>query len=201
MIVRAPDTVALPREVNRILESLYLRLYAWGDSPWISVDPLSWIALFACLISGGIIGLERQWQGKPIGIRTSVLIVVGTYIFVAIGLVAVNPTTDPTRVIGQVITGIGFLGAGVMLNRDGMVVGATSAASIWVLAAIGVVIGTGSPFLGVKLAVIAVAILVGLNALEARCEWLQRGMHRRAVGEPAESGAEIKPEPERGPRP
>ncbi len=195
-----PDTVALPREVNRILESLYLRLYAWGDSPWISVDPLSWIALFACLISGGIIGLERQWQGKPIGIRTSVLIVVGTYIFVAIGLVVVNPTTDPTRVIGQVITGIGFLGAGVMLNRDGMVVGATSAASIWVLAAIGVVIGTGSPFLGVKLAVIAVAILVGINALEERCEWLQRGMHRRAAGEPAESGVENKREPERGPR-
>lgn len=183
------------------MESLYLRLYAWGDSPWISVDPLSWIALFACLISGGIIGLERQWQGKPIGIRTSVLIVVGTYIFVAIGLVVVNPTTDPTRVIGQVITGIGFLGAGVMLNRDGMVVGATSAASIWVLAAIGVVIGTGSPFLGVKLAIIAVAILVGINALEVRCEWLQRGMHRRAAGEPAESGVENKPEPEHGPRP
>ncbi len=182
------------REAKHALESLYLRLYAWGDSPLISVAPLSWIALFACLISGGIIGLERQWQGKPIGIRTSVLIVVGTYIFVAIGLVSVTSTTDPTRIIGQVITGIGFLGAGVMLNRDGMVVGATSAASIWVLAAIGVVIGAGSPFLGVKLAIIAVAILVGINALEERCEWLQRGMHRRAVGEHSEGGAEATSE-------
>lgn len=183
------------------MESLYLRLYAWGESPWISVEPLSWTALFACLIAGGIVGLERQWQGKPIGIRTSVLIVVGTYIFVAVGLVVVNPTTDPTRIIGQVITGIGFLGAGVMLNRDGMVVGATSAASIWVLAAIGVVIGTGFPFLGVKLAIIAVAILVGINALEERCEWLQRGMHRRASDETAEGGAEARPDPPRRPRP
>ena len=183
--------------MKRVLEALYLKLYAWGESPWISVEPLSWIALFACLISGAIIGLERQWQGKPIGIRTSILIVLGTYVFVDIGFVTNNPNTDPTRIIGQVITGIGFLGAGVMLTRDGMVVGATSAASIWVLAAIGVVIAAGSPLLGVKLAVIAVAILVGINALEERCEWLQRGMHRRSASPPVEGEAESKPNPER----
>lgn len=160
-------------------ESLYFKLYALGDNPWISVVPLSWVALFACLLAGGIIGLERQWQGKPIGIRTSVLICLGTYVFVAIGAAIINDTADPTRIIGQVITGIGFLGAGVMLTRDGMVVGATSAASIWVLAAIGVVIATGSPLLGVKLALLAVAVLVGINALELRCAWLQRGMHER----------------------
>ena len=119
-------------------ETIYLKLYALGDNPWISVAPLSWISLFACLLAGGIVGIERQWQGKPIGIRTSILICLGTYVFVAIGSVIVTGTTDPTRIIGQVITGIGFLGAGVMLTRDGMVVGATSAASIWVLAAIGV---------------------------------------------------------------
>jgi putative Mg2+ transporter-C (MgtC) family protein len=179
------------------LESLYLHLYAWGDSPWISVAPLSWVALFACLLSGGIIGLERQWQGKPIGIRTSVLIVLGTYVFVDIGFVTISPSTDPTRIIGQVITGIGFLGAGVMLTRDGMVVGATSAASIWMLAAIGVVIAAGSPFLGVKLAIISVAILVGINALEERCEWLQRGMHRRVQSPPVEGAGDAQPSTER----
>ena len=168
------------------MEPLYLTIRAWGHNPWISVEPLSWISILACLISGGIIGLERQWQGKPIGIRTSVLICLGTYVFVEIGEVTVTATADPTRIIGQVITGIGFLGAGVMLTRDGMVVGATSAASIWVLAAIGVVIATGSPFLGVKLAVIAVAILVGINYLEVRCPWLQRGMHRHLSTPPTE---------------
>lgn len=168
-------------------ESIYFKLYALGDNPWISVAPLSWIALFACLLAGGIVGLERQWQGKPIGIRTSVLICLGTYVFVAIGSAIVTGTADPTRIIGQVITGIGFLGAGVMLTRDGMVVGATSAASIWVLAAIGVVIGTGSPFLGVKLAVLAVVVLIGVNALELRCAWLQRGMHERPRKVPPEA--------------
>lgn len=177
-----------------MLESLYLSIYAWGDNPWISVAPLSWICLFACLLAGSIIGLERQWQGKPIGIRTSILICLGTYVFVVIGAVTLTPTADPTRVIGQVITGIGFLGAGVMLTRDGMVVGATSAASIWVLAAIGVVIATGSPFLGVKLAVIAVAVLVGINLLEARCAWLQRGMHQHQ--HPLTSLADSDPEVE-----
>lgn len=156
-----------------MLESAYLTLYALGDNPWLSVAPLSWISLFACLLAGGIIGLERQWQGKPIGIRTSVLICMGTYVFVAISAVKLTEAADPTRTIGQVITGIGFIGAGVMLTRHGMVVGATSAASIWVLAAIGVVIGTGSPFLGVKLALLAVTVLVGVNALELRCAWLR----------------------------
>lgn len=178
------------KEVS-MLENGYYRIYAWGDSPWISVAPLSWISLLACLLAGGIIGLERQWQGKPIGIRTSVLICMGTYVFVAIGATTDTATTDPTRIIGQVITGIGFLGAGVMLTRDGMVVGATSAASIWVLAAIGVVIAEGSPFLGIKLASIAVTILVGINALEDRCPWLQRGMHQRTkAAPPARHGAE-----------
>lgn len=139
---------------------------------------MSWIALLACHVAGGIVGIERQWQGKPIGIRTSILICLGTYIFVAIGLSMVTGNTDPTRIIGQVITGIGFLGAGVMLTRDGMVVGATSAASIWVLAAIGVVIATGSPGLGVKLSIISVAVLVGISFLEDRCKWLQKGMHQ-----------------------
>jgi putative Mg2+ transporter-C (MgtC) family protein len=180
-----------PAKEVSMLENWYYRIYAWGESPWISVAPLSWISLLACLLAGGTIGLERQWQGKPIGIRTSVLICMGTYVFVAIGATNVTSTTDPTRIIGQVITGIGFLGAGVMLTRDGMVVGATSAASIWVLAAIGVVIAEGSPFLGIKLASIAVAILVGINALEERCPWLQRGMHQRTKAVPAaRQGAE-----------
>lgn len=164
-----------------LLETLYYHSLVWGKNPWITVHPLSWLAIFACILSGGIIGLERQWMGKPIGIRTSVLIVLGTYIFVKIGLVSATGATDPTRIVGQVITGIGFLGAGVMLTRDGMVVGATSAACIWVLAAIGVVISLGEPFVGVKLSIITVGLLLGLNLVEEKCGWLQHGMHQRAT--------------------
>lgn len=162
-----------------ILEALYYKLLTLGQNPWLSVHPLSWVSIWACILSGGIIGLERQWMGKPIGIRTSVLIVLGTYIFVRIGLFSATGATDPTRIVGQVITGIGFLGAGVMLTRDGMVVGATSAACIWVLAAVGVVISLGEPFLGAKLSLITVALLLGLNVVEEKCGWLQHGMHTR----------------------
>jgi len=118
-------------------------------------------------------------RGKPVGMRTSALICIGTYVFVAIARTVSNDSTDPSRIIGQVVTGIGFLGAGVILARHGAIVGVTSAAAIWVLAAIGVVIGLGYPWLGVKLAVLTVAILAGVDILERCSKLLQSGVHRR----------------------
>jgi len=118
-------------------------------------------------------------RGKPVGMRTSALICIGTYVFVAITNHVANSVTDPSRIIGQVVTGIGFLGAGVILARHGAIVGVTSAASVWVLAAIGVVIGVGHPWLGVKLAVLMVAILAGVDFVETRFESLQTGVHVR----------------------
>ena len=145
----------------------------------LSVSPLEWEALLCCFLSAFVIGLERQLLGKPVGIRTSALICIGTYIFVAITRQIFDSSTDPSRIVGQVVTGIGFLGAGVMLARNGTVVGVTSAASIWILAAIGVVVGLGYPWLGVKVAVLTVAILVGVNFSENSFAFLRRGAHSR----------------------
>jgi len=153
----------------------------------IDVGPLTWEGLLCCFLSGMIVGLERQLRGKPMGMRTSALICIGTYVFVAITHQVSNQMTDPSRVIGQVITGIGFLGAGVILARGGAIVGVTSASAIWILAAIGVVIGVGFPWLGVKLAVLTVAILVGVDLVEHRFGALQRGVHQkleRKLGHP-----------------
>src|SRR3954465_2608370 len=86
----------------------------------ISIAPFEWQAVFTSIACGSIIGLERQLRGKPVGIRTSALIVLGTYIFIAASMLVSTSATDPSRIIGQVITGIGFLGAGVMLARDGV---------------------------------------------------------------------------------
>jgi putative Mg2+ transporter-C (MgtC) family protein len=144
----------------------------------IDVSPFTWEALLCCFLSGIIVGLERQLRGKPMGMRTSALICMGTYVFVAMTRHVSNQMTDPSRVIGQVITGIGFLGAGVILARHGAIIGVTSASAIWVLAAIGVVIGVGFPWLGVKLAVLTVAILAGMHVIEHRFEFLQRGVHQ-----------------------
>ena len=92
-----------------------------------------------------------------------------------------NGATDNSRIIGQVVTGVGFLGAGVMMARDGMVVGVTSAAAIWMQAAIGITIGSGYYFSGVKLALLAVAILIGVNMLESTFKLFQRGVHQQLV--------------------
>lgn len=147
----------------------------------ISIAPLDWLGIICACLSGGVIGLERQLMGKPVGIRTSALVCLGTYVFVVMGGFHASEATDSSRVIGQVITGIGFLGAGVILSRDGVVLGVTSAAAIWMLAAIGVTIGVGSYFQGVKLALLTVGILVGVDLLESTFRALQRGVHRRLV--------------------
>ncbi len=145
----------------------------------VDVNPLTWEALLCCFLSGLIVGLERQLRGKPVGMRTSALICIGTYVFVAITRHVATDMTDPSRIIGQVVTGIGFLGAGVILARQGAVIGVTSASAIWVLAAIGVVIGVGYCWLGVKLAILTVVILAGVDSIENRFESLQKGVHGR----------------------
>jgi len=146
-----------------------------------SIAPLDWLGLLCAIVSGAIVGIERQLCGKPVGLRTSALICVGAYVFVTIANTVSNGATDNSRIIGQVVTGVGFLGAGVMMARDGIVIGVTSAAAIWVQAAIGITIGSGYFFSGVKLAIVTVAILVGVNLLESTFKLFQRGVHQQFI--------------------
>ncbi|OGQ95826.1 MAG: hypothetical protein A2521_00960 [Deltaproteobacteria bacterium RIFOXYD12_FULL_57_12] len=147
------------------------------------LNPLSaefWIKIGTALLCGAIIGFERQLRGKPAGIRTSILICLGTQIFVHLGAAYPSATADPTRVIGQVVTGIGFLGAGVIMSQGGVIVkGVTSAAGIWMLAAIGSVIGLGQIKAAIALTVVTVGVLVGVELLETSILWLRRGAHAR----------------------
>lgn len=148
-------------------------------SSLFEIAPLSWKALGTTILCGMIVGFERQLRGKPVGIRTSALIVLGTYLFVAISTHIANEASDPSRIIGQVVTGIGFLGAGVMLAKEGTVVGVTSAATIWVLAAIGVCIALIGEFIALKLSVIVVGILYGVDLFEAYSSKFTRGVHAK----------------------
>ncbi len=143
------------------------------------IAPYDWKSILSAVFCGTAIGLERQLRGKPVGIRTASLIVLGTYLFLATAFGLEGNAMDPSRVIGQVITGIGFLGAGVMLAKEGSVIGVTSAASIWVLAAIGVVISAGNLEAAIKLSLLVVAILYGIDILEDRFKVLSRGVHAR----------------------
>lgn len=144
-------------------------------------DPLQgafWSTVGSSVLCGAIIGCERQFRGKPAGIRTSILICLSTAVFIHLGTANVGETGDPARVLGQLVTGVGFLGAGVMLARDGVVVGVTTAAVIWILAAIGAAVGFGHVLGAVTLSVLTVAILVGVQLLESSVRWLARGVHK-----------------------
>jgi putative Mg2+ transporter-C (MgtC) family protein len=145
----------------------------------LSIRPYEWASIGTAIFCGALIGLERQLRGKPVGIRTAALITLGTYAFLATAYLLEGPVVDPSRVVGQVITGVGFLGAGVMLAKDGSVVGVTSAATIWMLAAIGVMIASNHLMAAIKMSIIVVFILYGIDLLEDRTKAFSRGVHKR----------------------
>lgn len=144
---------------------------------YAGVDANFWIRIGFSVIAGVIVGLERQLRGKPAGIRTSVLVCLGTAMFVYLGQLHDFTGKDPNRVLGQVVTGIGFLGAGVILTRDGLIQGVTSAAVLWMLAAVGAVIGLGYFSMAVILAAVTVVVLVGVEYFEHVFKALRRGVH------------------------
>ena len=136
-----------------------------------------WEMFGAAVLSGGVIGLERQIRGKPAGIRTSILICLGAALFTSLGKSLVDVYTDPTRVLGQIVTGIGFLGAGVIIARGRVIAGVTSAAAIWMLAAIGAMIGFEYYKEAIAIAFLTVGILVGIGLAEGKYHILRRGVH------------------------
>ena len=99
--------------------------------------------LVVAVVLGGIIGYEREQAAKPAGVRTHGMVCLGAALFTVISLYGFGKTGDPARVAAQIVSGIGFLGAGLILRQRGNVLGLTTAASLWVTAAIGVAVGVG----------------------------------------------------------
>lgn len=140
-----------------------------------------WQTIMVSLLCGGLIGLERQFRGKPAGIRTSILICTGTSLFVLMGTSINGVAVDGSRVLGQVITGIGFLGAGVMFSREGVVTGVTTASVIWMLAAIGSLNGLGQWQTAISVAILTVSVLLTCEFLEKRFQAMRQGAHARKI--------------------
>jgi putative Mg2+ transporter-C (MgtC) family protein len=124
------------------------------------------------ILCGGLIGVEREQRGKAAGFRTNILICLGSTLYMLTGELLLSaqklPGVDPTRIAAQVVTGIGFLGAGAILHSRGSVTGLTTAASIWVVAAIGLLIGAGFPALGLLTTLLVLATLHLLTRVESR---------------------------------
>lgn len=122
-------------------------------------------------LCGAMIGLERELKRKPAAFRTNILICVGAAIYMSAGLLLVHAggeQGDPARIAAQVVTGIGFLGAGSIIQAGGAVTGLTTAATIWVVASIGLIAGAGFPLLAVCAAVLVLLTLVVLGRFEKR---------------------------------
>jgi len=118
--------------------------------------------LLAAVLGAGI-GYQRERAGKPAGLRTHILIAIGSALFTVVSMFGFGGQVDPSRVAAGVVTGIGFIGAGVIfrgMRMDGPVVGLTTAASIWVTAAIGLAAGVGMYLVAVVIAVLAVGVLM-----------------------------------------
>ncbi len=134
------------------------------------------------VLLGGAIGLERQWRLRTAGIRTNALVASGSALFVIVGVIGSggHPTADPTRVAAQVVSGIGFLGAGVIL-RDGFNIrGLTTAATLWCAAAVGSLAGAGFQLMA---AIGCIAIVATNTLLRPLSSWVnRRGRHPDAPG-------------------
>lgn len=126
--------------------------------------------LLAALL-GALIGFEREYRHKAAGLRTNILIAVGSALFtvMSIDLVA-GRTGDPSRVASQIVTGIGFLGAGAIIRTGGDIQGLTTAATVWANAAIAVAVGGGEYHLAVIGTAVTLAVLLVLYPLE---RWLE----------------------------
>ena len=134
---------------------------------------------------GGAIGLEREMAGKPAGLRTNILICVGSVLFTQMSLDIAqvgfardgHPYGDTGRITAQIVSGIGFLGAGAILHGGGAVIGLTTAATIWVVAAIGVAVGAGAYVDACAATILIMLILVGLRPFEHRLAAKRRRVH------------------------
>jgi len=132
-----------------------------GDLHEILPAPLTGAVLVACsIICGMIAGYERRARHKPAGVRTLILISIGSTIFtLASILIAGDHMADRGRIAAQVVTGVGFLGAGAIIRDRGTVLGLTTGATIWAVAAIGVLVGAGYAVAGIILTLVVVGSL------------------------------------------
>lgn len=145
----------------------------------ISIEPLTVEGCLMAIFCGFLIGFERQWRGKPAGIRTSILVCMGAYTFIALANYFQADGDGGMRVLGQLVTGVGFLGAGMMLSKEGIIHGVTSASVVWILAAIGCLIGFGNYKAAFTITFLTVFILVGITLLEKTFKKLRTGVHKR----------------------
>lgn len=125
----------------------------------LELDVQMFLRLLIAMVLGALVGYERERAGKPAGLRTHGMVSLGAALFAVVSLHGFGNAGDPARVAAQIVTGIGFLGAGAILHQRGSVLGLTTAASLWVTAAIGLAVGVGMVLMSLATAVLVFLLL------------------------------------------
>ena len=144
------------------------------------VWPDDLISIILATVLGAVIGLERELSGKAAGLRTNLLICLGAAVFTIISReMATGAEDTATRIAAQIVTGVGFLGAGAIIQDRAGVHGLTTAATIWLVASIGMACGARFYYLAIISTLIAVIVLVGLGKLSKHLDHFT-GKHKRS---------------------
>ncbi len=146
------------------------------------------------LLVGTLVGIEREYRGKLAGIKTNALICAAAALFTATSLLITqnsatiaNTTNDATRIVAQIVSGIGFLGAGAIFKSSSKVQGLTTAAIIWAVAALGILIGFGIFFASIVITLIFVIFLSIISILERKYFRVHGGVHGHGINHQADT--------------
>jgi putative Mg2+ transporter-C (MgtC) family protein len=155
------------------------------------------LKMVVAVVAGGAIGFERQIAGKPAGLRTNILICVGSALLMDLSIHVgevwgQGPVGDPARLAAQVVTGIGFIGAGTIMQGAGTITGLTSAATIWVVAAIGLTAGAGFFVEALGATITVMLVLAGLGRLEHTLLRVSRTMNVTIRTKPGVEEASVR---------
>lgn len=135
----------------------------------MTINPDDILKILLAVTAGGLIGIEREYRDKAAGFRTLIFICAGACLFTILSE-RLAPDTDPNRIAANIVTGVGFLGAGVILRDGGKVIGLTTAAAIWLTAAVGMGIGGGEYLLAGFMVVTTMIVLWLLPSVEHRID-------------------------------
>lgn len=141
----------------------------------MALNPEDVLKILLAIAAGGLIGIEREFRDKAAGFRTLIFICAGACLFTILSA-NLAPDTDPNRIAANIVTGVGFLGAGVILRDGGKVIGLTTAATIWLVAAIGMGIGGGEYLISGVMVLAAMVILWFLPFIE---HWIDNAREER----------------------
>lgn len=145
------------------------------DNPWYISELHILLRLLLALLLGGLVGFEREQSNHAAGLRTNILVCLGSCLLMLLSMYGFsafvdepNVRVDPARLAAAVITGIGFLGAGTILFTGKSITGLTTAASLWVVSAIGLAVGAGFYFASASVTIMVLVTLWAFNKLEKR---------------------------------